>query len=107
MAESRHSNISEAATAKADLLIEAIQLARNGSSNHRKIRASNQGYLRSLRASLENLQSAVGSHKAVDFWDGQIMALEIAIAELQRDRAIRYQWWREGEEYGLLHESTG
>ncbi len=58
MAKSRHSKISEAATAKADLLMEAIQSARNGGSNHQKIRASNQGYLRFIRASLENLQSA-------------------------------------------------
>ncbi len=94
MAKSRHSKISEAATAKADLLMEAIQSARNGNSNHQKIRASNQGYLRFIRTSLENLQSAVGSHKSIDFWEGQIMALEIAIAELQRDRAVRYQWWR-------------
>jgi len=59
------------------------------------------------KSSLKNLRSAVGSHKSIDFWDGQIMALEIAITELQRDRAVRHQWWRESEEYGLLHESTG
>ena len=87
--------------------MEAIQSARNGGSNHRKIRASNQGCLRFIRASFENLQSAIGSHKSIDFWDGQIMALEIAITELQRDRAVRHQWWRDREKYGLFHESTG
>ena len=91
MTKSRHSKISEAATAKADLLMKAIQSARKGGLNHRKIRAFNQGCLRFIRASLENLQLAVGSHKSIDFWDGQIMMAEIAIAELERDRAIRYQ----------------
>ena len=101
IAKSRHSKVSEAATAKAELLMEAIQSARNGGSNYRKIRASNQGYLRFIRASLENLQLAVGSHKSIDFWDGQIMALEIAIAELQRDRVVRYQWRRGSEQCGF------
>ncbi len=30
------------------------------------------------------------------------MMAEIAIAELQRDRAIRYQWWGKGKECGLV-----
>ena len=105
-AKSRHSKISEAATAKADLLMKTIQSARNGGSNHQKIRASNQGYLRFIRTSLENLQLAVGSLKSIDFWDGQIMMAEIALAELERDRAIRDRWWRESEERGFLRETV-
>lgn len=100
LAQSRHERLSERAIAKADLVAKEIQLAKEGRSNRRKINAAKHQLLKLVRAILKNLLSAIGSHKSINFWDGQIMVLEYAISELKRDRMIRYQWWRESEECG-------